>query len=71
LLLALLQNSSLDKDRYDMAANTVDVHIFRIRKRLQPFGIEITTLWSYGYQLAPEQRHRAMDLILAAAPPAD
>ena len=49
----------------------VDVAICSLRKRLEKFGIEIVTLWAYGFQLSSEHRRRAMDLILAAAPPAD
>jgi hypothetical protein len=64
LLLALLQGISLDKNRSDMASNTVDVHIFHIRKRLAPFDLTITTLRGYGYQLSPADRRRTMDLIL-------
>ena len=49
----------------------VDVAICSMRKRLEKFGIEIITLWAYGFRLSSEHRRRAMDLILAAAPPAD
>ena len=49
----------------------VDVAICSMRKRLEKFGIEIMTLWAYGFRLSSEHRRRAMDLILAAAPPAD
>ena len=51
----------------------VDVAICSLRKRLEKFGIEIVTLWAYGFRLSTEHRRRAMDLILrhAAAPPAD
>ena len=47
----------------------VDVAICSLRKRLEKFGIEIVTLWGYGFQLPAEHRRRVMDLILAAAPP--
>ena len=46
----------------------VDVAICSMRKRLEKFGIEIATLWAYGFRLSSEHRRRAMDLILAAAP---
>jgi DNA-binding response OmpR family regulator len=73
LLLLLLQSAALDKNRSDMSGNTIDVHVFHIRKRLQPHGIEIATLWGYGYQLSARDRRKVMDLILrhVAAPPAD
>lgn len=64
LLLLLLQNHALDKNRDDMAANTVDVHVFHIRKRLQPYGIEIITIWGFGYQLSARDRKKAMSIIL-------
>jgi two-component system, cell cycle response regulator CtrA len=51
----------------------VDVAICSMRKRLKKFGIEIVTLWAYGFQLSTEHRRRALDLLLrhVAAPPAD
>jgi DNA-binding response OmpR family regulator len=51
----------------------VDVAICSMRKRLEKFGIEIVTLWAYGFQLSTEHRRRALDLLLrhVAAPPAD
>ena len=48
-----------------MGAKTLDVHICKMRKHLQPFGIEIETLWGYGYQLVPDARTRTMELILS------
>jgi len=66
LLLVLLQHASLFKDRIDnmMPAKTVDVHICRIRKRLLPYGIEITTLWGNGYRLPLAGRRKTMDMIM-------
>lgn len=66
LLLTLVQKN-LPKDRYDMASKTVEVHICSIRKRLSPFGIDIKTLWGYGYQLSPQHRQKIMDIILSHA----
>lgn len=64
LLLVLLQNESLAKDRADMAGNTVDVHVHHIRKRLAAFGIGISTFWGQGYQINPQDQRKAVDLIL-------
>jgi DNA-binding response OmpR family regulator len=65
LLLALTQNENLAKNtRADMAEKTIDVHICRIRKALTPFGIEIGTLWGFGYRLSAADRRKTMDLIL-------
>ena len=33
--------------------NTLDVHIVRLRKRLAPYGLQIRTVRSRGYMLAP------------------
>jgi DNA-binding response OmpR family regulator len=63
-LLVLLQNVSLDKNRSDMSSNNVDVHVFHIRKRLQPYGIEVVALRGYGYQLLGRDQRKVMDLIL-------
>ena len=65
LLMTLLQHPSVPKARINMAQRTVDVHIFNIRKRLEPFEIAIDTMWGYGYQLTAEARRRIMELILA------
>lgn len=64
LLLVMLQSSSLEKNRSDMAGNTVDVHVHHIRKRLAAFGIGISTVWGYGYQVSSQDRRKAMGLIL-------
>jgi DNA-binding response OmpR family regulator len=65
LLMALIQNANVPKERISMAHRTIDVHICRIRKALAPFGIAIATLWGYGYQLSDPHRRKAMDLILS------
>lgn len=66
LLLPLIQNQNVPRARIvNMTNRTIDVHIHRIRQRLAPFGIEVATLWGYGYQLSVEARRQIMDLILA------
>ena len=69
LLLVLLQSPSLEKNRSDMAGNTVDVHVHHIRKRLAAFGIGISTIWGQGYQISSQDRRKAMDLILQHVAP--
>lgn len=39
-------------------AKIVDVFICKLRKKLQPFGIVIETIWGQGYRLAAESRAR-------------
>jgi DNA-binding response OmpR family regulator len=70
LLLALTQNENLSKnaraDMVGMNQKTVDVHIHRVRRALAPFGIEIGTLWGYGYNLSTANRRKTMELILGS-----
>lgn len=67
LVLLLLANPSVPKERINMVHRTIDVHICNIRRRLAPFDIGIGTLWGYGYQLTTAARQRIMELILAHA----
>lgn len=41
----------------------VDVHVCKMRKRLQPFGISIQTRWGQGHYLTPETKARVRDLM--------
>lgn len=34
----------------------IDVYVCKIRKKVAPFGIEITSLWGRGYRLSPEMK---------------
>jgi hypothetical protein len=67
LVLLLLANPSVPKERINMVHRTIDVHICNIRRRLSPFNVSIGTLWGHGYQLTAEARTRIMELILAHA----
>lgn len=66
LLLVLVQHPSLLRDRINdaMPSRTVNVHMCAIRKRLEPYGIHITTLWGHGYQFSNKDRRKMMELIL-------
>jgi DNA-binding winged helix-turn-helix (wHTH) protein len=64
LLMALIQNPNVAKDRLDMSDRTIDVHICHLRRQLALFHINVRTLWGYGYQLSTESRKKVMDLIL-------
>jgi hypothetical protein len=70
LLLVLIQHFILFKDRISdtMASKTIDVHLCSIRKRLEPYGIQIETLWGHGYQFSPDDRRKVLDLILRRMP---
>jgi DNA-binding response OmpR family regulator len=70
LLLILIQHPSLLKDRVanTMTSRTIDVHLCSIRKRLEPHGIQIETLWGQGYQFSPHDRRKVLNLILRQVP---
>ena len=79
LIGALLERELLTKDAA-MAAlyrdrgmdepdvKIVDVFICKARKKLKPFGIEITTVWGVGYFMRPECKTAARKQIEAARP---
>jgi hypothetical protein len=71
LLMLLLTSPTVPKSRFNMVHRTIDVHMCRIRQRLDPFGIAVTTLWGHGYQLDANSRRRIMDLILKAVEQGD
>ncbi|MFC3074945.1 helix-turn-helix domain-containing protein [Shinella pollutisoli] len=50
---------ALYSDRPDDAPEPkiVDVFVCKLRKKLKPFGIEITTVWGQGYSLADRCRY--------------
>jgi hypothetical protein len=65
VLLLLVQHMVVHKGGHaDLNADSFDVHVCKLRRRLAPFGLKILTVWGRGYQLSVEDRHRAMDLIL-------
>jgi hypothetical protein len=68
LLLTMLQREYLDKSCIaGMSARCADVHIHHLRRRLKLHDIAIETVWGRGFRLAPADRRRALDLILAVA----
>jgi len=62
LFLTLLQSPVIRREF--SASNLTSVHIHHLRRRLAAHGIEVTTLWGYGYQLPEADRRKAMALIL-------
>lgn len=50
-------------DEEDTDKKIVDVVICKLRKKLKVFGIEIETMWAWGYGLNPEHRQRAIQLL--------
>lgn len=47
----------------DPEIKIVDVFVCKVRKKLTPYGIEITTVWGQGYAMPPESRERARQFI--------
>lgn len=39
----------------------ISVHIFKLRRKLKPYGIEIETLWGQGYCLSQTDRQRLLN----------
>lgn len=70
LLLLLVQHEQVPHARIDIEHKSFSVHVCKMRQRLLRHGIRIRTLWGYGYQLSPDDRRRAMELILARMAPA-
>jgi hypothetical protein len=67
LLLALVQTPMVSRERSGIGGKVMDVHVHHLRKKLEPFGIAVQTLWGYGYQLSVPHRRKAIDVILQHA----
>jgi hypothetical protein len=68
LLLVMLQRDHIDKNAvHGMSSNAVDVHIHHLRRRLEPHGVAIETLWGVGYRIPSHDRRRALAMVLQAA----
>lgn len=50
----------------DTELKIIDVWICKMRKKLEPFGIEIVTLWGQGYCLTPASKERLNNWAAAA-----
>jgi putative DNA primase/helicase len=50
-----------------MEAKTVDVHIHRLRRQLEPHRITIETIWGAGYRIPAADRRHVLDMVLQAA----
>lgn len=44
--------------------NVLDLHMTRLRRKLKPLGLEITTIWGSGYQLNPSDGTNQETLLL-------
>lgn len=53
-LMAAVLSGRMPVNEPDM--KIVDVFVCKIRKKVKPFGIEITSLWGRGYRLSPEMK---------------
>jgi len=73
LLLALIERHDVSNDdlhyftqaEYNYEATSFKVHICSLRRKLQPFGLEIETIWRYGKQMSAAHRRRALDMLMA------
>ena len=69
LMLMLVQYEQVPHARVDVEHKSFGVHVCKMRRQLFRHGIEIETLWGYGYKLSPEHRRKAMEMILAVVSP--
>jgi len=70
LMLILMQHEQVPHERIDVEHKSFGVHVCKMRQQLFKHGLKIKTLWGYGYQLSPDDRRKAMELILARMAPA-
>jgi hypothetical protein len=54
------------KELADTDVKIVDVQICKIRQRLEGLGIEIRTLWGFGYFMTIANRRLALELLLTS-----
>lgn len=45
----------------------VDVVVHKLRKKLAKFGVKIVTIWGWGYKMEPDDRKKAIDMLMAFA----
>jgi len=69
LLLLLVQHEQVSHERADVGRRSRSVYVCQIRRRLAGHGLQIETLWGYGYRLSQAHRRKAMELILAQMAP--
>lgn len=53
---ALLTALYLAKGRPEACQKILQVFICRLRKKVEPYGVEIRTIWGRGWALSPESR---------------
>ena len=62
LMQALYSDSGADDPPEE---KIIDVFVCKMRKKIKPFGISITTLWGKGYCMPPESKVIARQLLLS------
>jgi len=70
LMLLLVQHERVPLERIDVGRKVFTTYVCHMRQNLHKHGLRIKTLWAYGYQLSPEHRRKAQDMILARVLPA-
>ena len=41
----------------------VDVYVCKIRRKVEPVGVQIETVWGHGYKISKDMKNRAKSLI--------
>lgn len=53
--------------RSDTGPKLVDVHVCRLRKALDPWGLRIETVWDGGYRMAPDHKAFVQEIVAERA----
>lgn len=61
ILLEASRTSGLGYRRDEVEPKIVDVFICKLRRKLDPFGIQVRTLWGHGYAIDVADRDRLLN----------
>jgi hypothetical protein len=62
LLMELVRQGSLCRARYP-SPGAIDVHVFHLRRKLDPHDIAVISVHGHGYRLSPDHRERLQYMI--------
>lgn len=59
----MLLNAVTEPQKDEPELKIVDVYVCKMRKRLKDHGLDLVTIWGYGYSMSLEHRKRAYELL--------
>lgn len=62
-MLGILYGQRPGADEPDM--HVIDVFIFKVRKKVAPFGVAIGTVWGFGYRMSKENKAAVAEYLAA------